>query len=88
MELNMYALINALIVSEWRFGPINLAYEFALIFKCVCILFHVFTFLGPCCIVRYDFRIKTMFSSSLQPFVFVGVHVLFMLLVGINWCSA
>jgi hypothetical protein len=25
---------------------------------------HVFTFLGPCCDVHYDFRIKTMFDSS------------------------
>ena len=25
---------------------------------------HVFTYLGPCSDVRYDFRIKTMFDSS------------------------
>ena len=48
-----------------------------------------FSFLGcpilflyvPCCAARYDFRIKTMFSSSLSPVVCRRAHVLFMLFV-------
>jgi hypothetical protein len=28
------------------------------------VLLYVFTFLVPCCVVFYDFRIKTMFGSS------------------------
>jgi len=30
---------------------------------------YFFTFLVPCCDVRYDFRVKTMFDSPLLPFV-------------------
>ena len=47
-------------------------------------MFYAFTFLVPCCNVRYDFHIKTMFSSSLPSvicwkdllmlFVLVYVH--------------
>ena len=33
------------------------------------VLLCVFTFWVACCDVRYDFRIKTMFSSSLPPVV-------------------
>jgi hypothetical protein len=33
------------------------------------VLFWVFTFLLLCCDVHYDFRIKTMFGSSLPPVV-------------------
>ena len=29
--------------------------------------YYVFTFVSPCCAVRYDFRIKTMFGSSSPP---------------------
>ena len=49
---------------------------------------HVFTFLIPCCEVRYDFRVKMMFDSSWLP-VLQEVHVLFMLFVFIYvyWCS-
>ena len=39
-------------------------------FLCVVIL-CVFMFRVPCCDVRYDFRLKTMFGSSLPP-VLVG----------------
>ena len=58
-------------------------------FVCVCmfaysdvqhfVLTYVFTFWVPCCDVRYDFRIKTMFGSSLPPVVCVKVDVLFTL---------
>jgi hypothetical protein len=40
----------------------------------------VFTFLVPCYDVRYDFRIKTMFGSSLPQVVCRRAHVLFTLL--------
>ena len=33
------------------------------------VLLCVFTFWGPCCVVRFEFRIKTMFGSSLSPTV-------------------
>jgi hypothetical protein len=33
------------------------------------ITLHVFTFSVLCCDVRYNFRFKTMFGSSLLPFV-------------------
>jgi len=37
--------------------------------------------LVPCCDVRYDFHIKTMFGSSLCPVVCRRVHILFTLFV-------
>ena len=41
-----------------------------LMFLVFCVLlFCVLTFLTPCCDVRYDFRITTMFGSSLSPVV-------------------
>jgi hypothetical protein len=40
----------------------------------------------PCCDVRYDFSVKTMFSSSLLPFVLNGVHALFILFVFMYLC--
>ena len=50
---------------------------------------HVFVFLVPCCGVRYEYHVNTMFRSSLLPFVLSGVHVLLMLLVFIYvyWCT-
>ena len=48
-----------------------------LIFLVFCVvLLCVFTFWVPCCDVRYDFHIKTMFGSSLPPVVCRGAHVL------------
>ena len=48
-----------------------------LIFFVICVvLFCVFTFLVTCCAVRYDFQIKTMFSSSLPPVVCRMAHYL------------
>ena len=43
--------------------------------------FSAFTFWVPCCDVRYDFRIKAMFGSSLSPFVCKRAHILFTLFV-------
>jgi len=44
-----------------------------LIFLVFCVvLICVFTFWVPCCDVCYDFRIKTMFGSSLPPVVCWG----------------
>jgi len=59
------------------------------VFFCVCVvLLYVFTFWIPYCDVRYDFRIKTIFGSSLQQIVCRRVHVLFTLfvLVCVLWC--
>ena len=48
--------------------------------SCVFLL-CVFTFWVPCCDVRYDFRIQTMFDSSLPPVVCRRARVLLMLSV-------
>jgi hypothetical protein len=40
------------------------------------VLLCVFTFLVGCCDVRYNFRIKKMFGSSLPPVVCRSAHVL------------
>ena len=41
-----------------------------LIFLVLCVvLLCVFTFVGPCCDIHYNFRIKTMFGSSLPSAV-------------------
>ena len=52
------------------------------------LLLYFFTFLLPCCDVRYDFRITTMFGSSLPPVVCRRAHVLFTSSVFIcaQWC--
>ena len=48
----------------------------------------LFTFWVPCCSVRYDFRIKAMFSLSLPPVVCRRAHILFTLFVFVCvlWC--
>ena len=45
------------------------------------VLSHVFTFLVPCCDVRYHFRMKAMLVSSLPPVVCVRAHILFVICV-------
>ena len=45
------------------------------------VISYVFTFRVLSCDVRYDFRIKTMFGSSLPPVVCRLAHVLFTLFV-------
>ena len=45
------------------------------------VLLCVFTFWVPCCDVRYNFCIKTMFGSFLPPVVCRRAHVLFTLFV-------
>jgi hypothetical protein len=52
----------------------------------------VFTFLVPCCDVRYDFSINMMFDLSLHPVVCRRAHVFFTLLVfvlrwNVNVCT-
>jgi hypothetical protein len=37
---------------------------------------HLFMFLALCCDVLYDFHVKTMFDSSVLPFVMYGINVL------------
>ena len=45
------------------------------------VLLCVFTFRIPCCDIRYNFRIKMMFGSSLPPVVCRRAHVLLTLFV-------
>ena len=45
------------------------------------VLLYVFSFWVPCCYVRYDFCIETVFGSSLPPVVCRRVSVLFTLFV-------
>jgi hypothetical protein len=53
-----------------------------LIFLVFCVvLLYVFMLLVLCCDVHYDFRIITMFGSSLPPVVYRRPHVLFTLFV-------
>jgi len=52
-----------------------------IILICCVVLLCVLTFWGPCCNVRYDLRMKTMFGSSLPPVGCGKVHVLFTLFV-------
>jgi hypothetical protein len=40
------------------------------------ILLYVFTFIVPCCDIRYDVHINMMFDSSLPPVVCMRAHVL------------
>jgi hypothetical protein len=42
-----------------------------------CSLWCLFTFWVPCCDVRFDFRMKTMFGSFLPPIVFLRYLCLF-----------
>ena len=59
------------------------------IYFCV-VLLCVFIFRVPCCDVRYYFRMKTLFGSSLPPVVCRRAHVLFTLFVFacVWWCPA
>ena len=59
------------------FGGVRVAHLF---FLCV-VLLCVFTFRVPHCDVRYEFRIKTMFGSSLPTVACRRAHVLFALSV-------
>ena len=47
------------------------------------VFLRVFKFLIPCCDVRYDFRIKLMFCSSLPPFVLGGSCLIYVISVGL-----
>jgi hypothetical protein len=64
---------------------------FNFIFLVFCaVLLYVFKFELPCCGVRYDFRIKTMLSSSLHPAVCRRADILFTLVLfvcvgGVQW---
>jgi hypothetical protein len=59
---------------------IEMLLDIIIILFCV-VLLYVFTFWFPCCDVRYDFRIQTMFGSSVPPVVCRRAHVLFTLFV-------
>ena len=69
------------------FAPVFLLVLFGFVLLNV-VKLHVFTFLVPCCYVRYDFRVKSMFSSSQLPFVILGIYVLitFFVFIYLYWC--
>ena len=71
------------VVVKYRY-LISFSFLFYLVLICV------ITFLVPCCDVRYDIRMKTMFSSSLLPVVCRRAHVLFTLFVFVfvKWCQS
>jgi hypothetical protein len=50
-------------------------------------MLHVFTFSFPWCDVRYDFRIETMFGSSLPPVVCMSAHVFICVCLCIVVCN-
>jgi len=83
--LYIYININLSIPPSYHMSPppVFLVGSVLLIFVvCVCVvLLCVFTVSDPCCDVRYDFRIKTMFGSSLPPGVCRRAHILFILLM-------
>ena len=59
------------------------------IITCNVVKLYFFTFLVPCCDVRYDFRVKTMFDWPLLPFVMKEAHVLcmfFCVFIYVHWC--
>ena len=71
-----------------RVHSVFLVRSVLLIFLIFCVLLLcVFTFWVPCCDVRYDFRIKTMFCSYLSPAVCRRAHILSTLFVFVStWC--
>jgi len=73
----LHTLHEHLISAPFFYGIYDA--DFFLVF-CVALL-CVFAFWVPCCDVRYDFRIKTMFDSSLPAVVCSSAHVLFTLFV-------
>ena len=59
-----------------------------LIFSVFCVvLLCVFTLLVPCCYVRYDFRIKTMFGSSFPSVVCRTAHCFIYVMFGSSFPS-
>ena len=50
------------------------------------VLLSVFTFLVPCCDVHYDFRMKTVFGSSLPQLFVGGLMSYFFTFVCVYWC--
>ena len=65
--------------AEVEMSIVNIALmvgSLLLMFLVFCVvLLCVLTFFTPCCGVRYDVRIITMFGSSLPPAVSRRVHV-------------
>ena len=55
---------------------------FLVVFFCCSIMCRYV--LSSCCDVQYDFRVKTMFGSSLPPVVCRRAHVLFTLFVFVS----
>ena len=67
---------NVLVVSYY----VSLRYEFRVVMSVMSSVLWCPLWV-PCCDVRYDFRIKTMFGLSLSPVICGRAHVLFTLFV-------
>jgi hypothetical protein len=88
LELTVYIWVAQMVSYKMQAGnaypsastwvhPRFLLGSVLLIFLVLCVvLLCVFSFWVPCCDVRYNFRIKTMFGSSLPPVVCRMAHVL------------
>jgi len=59
---------------------------FLIFFVFCAVLLCVFIFWVPCCDVRYDFRMKTMFSSSLPPVACRRAHVFYHVMLFVFVC--
>lgn len=55
-------------------------------FSFLVLTYYVPNFLVPCCDVRQDFRIKTMFDSLLPPVVYRIAQFLFTFFAYAQWC--
>jgi hypothetical protein len=67
-------------VHHLLFGGFRAAH-LSLVFRVVLLGVFTLEFLVPCCNVRYDFRMHTMFGYSLPPVVCRRAHVLFTLIL-------
>ena len=71
MKIKWWFQKIAISIVSYSF-PVFFLESVLLIFLVFCVvLVCVFTLLVPCCDVRYDFRMKTIFGSSLPPVVYV-----------------
>ena len=83
-----YKRQEVLTLHEYMSSPMPFCWDpcCSSVFRVILLCF--FTFWVPCCDVRYDFRIETMFGSSLSPVVCRRANVLFTLFVFVcaEWC--
>ena len=83
---NILLCLNCFLYGlSWRpgFGAVRVANIFS--FPCCPIICHYILY--PCCAVRYDFRINTMFDSFFTRSCLQGGPLLMVLFVCVYWCS-